>query len=66
MLTETEQSADHLAEVMDDLSEELKVTKRQRIRDIMKHPENEVSLEAPYDEMEAELQADIDSVIQKP
>ena len=25
MLTETEQSADHLAEVLDDLSEELKV-----------------------------------------
>ncbi len=32
----------------------------------MKHPENEVSLEALYDEMEAELQADIDSALQKP
>ena len=37
----TEQSADHLAEVLDDLQEELKATKRQRIRDIMKHPEHE-------------------------
>ena len=61
-MTETEQSADHLAEVLDDLSEELKVTKRQRIRDIMKHPENEASLEALYDEMEAELQKKIDGL----
>ena len=61
-VTETEQSADHLAEVLDDLSEELKVTKRQRIRDIMKHPENEASLEALYDEMEAELQKKIDGL----
>ena len=29
-----------LAEVLDDLTAELKVTKLQRIRDIMKHPEN--------------------------
>ena len=61
-VVETEQSADHLAEVLDDLSEELKVTKRQRIRDIMKHPENEASLEALYDEMEAELQKKIDGL----
>ena len=61
-VTETEQSADHLAEVLDDLNEELKVTKRQRIRDIMKHPENEASLEALYDEMEAELQKKIDGL----
>lgn len=31
-------------------------TKRQRIRDIMKHPEQEVLLEETYDEMEAKLQ----------
>ena len=61
-VVETEQSADHLAEVLDDLNEELKVTKRQRIRDIMKHPENEASLEALYDEMEAELQKKIDGL----
>ena len=40
-IVETEQSADNLAEVLDDLTAELKATKRQRIRDIMKHPENE-------------------------
>ena len=33
--------ADHLAEVLHDLQEELKATKRQRIRDIMKHPDQE-------------------------
>ncbi|MCC8100073.1 MAG: recombinase family protein, partial [Clostridiales bacterium] len=47
-VTETEQSADHLAQVLDDLTEELKATKRQRIRDIMKHPEQEQLLEETY------------------
>ena len=53
---ETEQSADRLAEVLDDLQEELKVTKRQRIRDLMKHPEQEELLSETYDELEADLQ----------
>ena len=61
-VAETEQSADNLAEVLDDLREELKVTKRQRIRDIMKHPENETSLNELYDEMEGELQKKIDGL----
>ena len=61
-VAETEQSADHLAEILDDLKEELKATKRQRIRDIMKHPENETSLHALYDEMEADLQKKIDGL----
>ena len=30
--------------MLDDLTAELKATKRQRIRDIMKHPENEETL----------------------
>ena len=61
-IVETEQSADHLAEVLDDLQEELRVTKRQRIRDIMKHPEQEALLEETYDEMEAELQKKIEGI----
>ena len=61
-ITETEQSADHLAEVLEDLHEELKVTKRQRIRDIMKHPENEATLEQTYDELEADLQKRIEGL----
>ncbi len=54
-IEETERSAEHLAEVLADLQEELKATKRQRIRDIMKHPENEETLEATYDELENDL-----------
>lgn len=61
-VTETEQSADNLAAVLDDLTEELKVTKRQRIREIMKKPEQEASIEALYDEMEADLQKKIDGL----
>ena len=61
-VAETEQSAANLAEVLADLTEELKVTKRQRIREIMKKPEQEASIEALYDEMEADLQKKIDGI----
>ena len=61
-VTETEESADRLAEIMFDLQAELKATKRQRIRDIMKHPEQEAILEETYDEMEAELQKKIEGI----
>ena len=61
-VTETEESADRLAEIMVDLQAELKATKRQRIRDIMKHPEQEEILEETYDEMEAELQKKIEGI----
>lgn len=44
---------------LDDAWEELKATKRQRIRDVMKHPEKEELLEQTYDELEAELEAKI-------
>ena len=46
-----------MAEVLDDLTAELKATKRQRIRDIMKHPENEETLGDLYDEMELSCKA---------
>lgn len=61
-VVEIEQSADNLAELLDELTEELKVTKRQRIREIMKHPENEASIEELYEEMETELQGKIDGL----
>ena len=61
-VAETEQSADHLAEVLEDLQQELKATKRQRIRDIMKHPEQEQLLEATYDELENDLQRKIEGL----
>ena len=61
-VTETESCADRLAEILVDLQAELKATKRQRIRDIMKHPEQEAILEETYDEMEAELQKKIEGI----
>ena len=61
-VTETEQSADHLAEILVDLQNELKATKRQRIRDLMKHPDQEELLEETYDELEAELQKKIEGI----
>lgn len=61
-MAETEQSADHLAEVLEDLREELKATKRQRIRDVLKHPEQEALLEETYDEMEGDLQRKIEGL----
>ena len=54
-VAETEQSAANLEAVLADLQEELKATKRQRIRDIMKHPEREETLEETYDELEGDL-----------
>ena len=54
-VAETEKSAEHLEAVLADLQEELKATKRQRIRDIMKHPDQEEMLEETYDELESEL-----------
>ncbi len=54
-VAETEKSAENLEAVLADLQEELKATKRQRIRDIMKHPDQEDTLEATYDELESDL-----------
>ncbi len=58
-VAETEQSANHLAEVLASLQEELKITKRQRIRDILKKPEQEELLSETYDELEADLEKKI-------
>ena len=54
-VAETEQSAANLEAVLADLQEELKATKRQRIRDMMKHPDQEAALEETYDELEGDL-----------
>ncbi|EJF41048.1 MULTISPECIES: hypothetical protein [Eubacteriales] len=51
-----EETSTILQRQLDDSYEELKATKRQRIRDSMKHPEKEELLEQTYDEMEAELE----------
>lgn len=54
-VAEKERTAANLTEAVADLREELKATKRQRIRDIMKHPEQEEILEQTYDEIENDL-----------
>ena len=61
-IAETEISADNLAKLQDELKEELKVTKRQRIRDIMKHPDQEAALDITYDDLEADLLRKIDGL----
>ena len=54
-LEETRRAAENLEATLLDIQEELKATKRQRIRDIMKHPEQETALEETYDELESDL-----------
>ena len=61
-VVETEQSADNLATIVQELQEELKIMKRQRIRDVMKHPEQEALLEQTYAEMESDLQKKIEGL----
>lgn len=52
---ETEQAAENLNEVLLNLQEELKATKRQRIRDILKNPQKEEILDETYEELENDL-----------
>lgn len=59
---ETEQSASHLAEVLEQYQQELKATKRQRIREIMRKPEQEAVLEEIYDGLEQELLSKIEGL----
>ena len=58
-VAETQRAAENLEALLTELQEELKATKRQRVRDIMRHPEREQLLEETYDEMEAELEQKI-------
>ena len=61
-VAETERSAANIEGVLLDAQEELKATKRQRVRDIMRHPENEAVLEETYDELEADLMRRIEGL----
>ena len=54
-IAETKRAEENLEALLLDKQEELKATKRQRIRDMMKHPEQEALLDETYDELEAEL-----------
>ena len=59
---ETEGSAEHLQSILDGYHEELKGLKRQKIRDVMKHPEREEMLEEMYAEMEEEMMQRIEGL----
>ena len=61
-VAETERSAANIEDVLLDAQEELKATKRQRVRDIMRHPENEAVLEETYDDLEADLMRRIEGL----
>lgn len=50
-----ESSTRNIEKHISELRDELKATKRQRVRDIMRHPDDEEMLEQTYDELEAEL-----------
>ena len=54
-IAETERSAENLEAVLASLQEELKILKRQRARDLLKHPEQEQILDDVYDVAEEEL-----------
>ena len=61
-VSRVETAMENLEKVREQLQEELKATKRQRIRDIMKHPENEALLEETYDGMETDLLRRIEAI----
>ena len=61
-IAETEQTSENISKVVSDLSEELKITKRQRIREIMRNPDREADIEDMYDELESDLQRKIDGL----
>jgi hypothetical protein len=52
---ETERAAENLAAVLADVAGGAESHQAARIRDIMKHPEQEETLEATYDELESDL-----------
>lgn len=54
-IQETERASENLTQILEQLQEELKATKRQRIRDLMKHPDQEALIEETYDGLETEL-----------
>ena len=54
-IQETERASENLTQILEQLQEELKPTKRQRIRDLMKHPDQEALIEETYDDLETEL-----------
>ena len=61
-VAETEVSAANLEALLAEAQEELKAIKRQRVRDIMKHPRREETLEATCGELEDDLLRSIEGL----
>ena len=61
-LEEKETAADNMEEVLQELQEELKIAKRQRVRDLSKRPQNEAIINQTYDEMEADIESRISAL----
>ena len=55
-----EEVLNKLQELLDGAKEELKATKRQKVREIVKNPDREEMLEEVYSEMESELEGKIE------
>ncbi len=58
-LEEKETAAENLEAVLNQLREELRITKRQRVRDLTKRPQNAAIIEQTYDELEEEIESRI-------
>ena len=61
-LEEKETAADNMEEVLAGLQEELRIAKRQRVRDLSKRPQNEAIINQTYDEMEADIESRISAL----
>ena len=61
-LAEKETAADNMEAVLEELQEELQIAKRQRVRDLLKRPQNESVINRTYDEMEADIENRISSL----
>jgi len=61
-LAERETAADNMEAILTELREELRIAKRQRVRDLTKRPQNESIINQTYDEMEADIETRISSL----
>ena len=57
-----ETAAENMEAVLEELQEELRITKRQRVRDLAKRPQNEDIINRTYDEMEEDIEIRVASL----
>ena len=57
-----ENAAENMEAVLEELQEELRITKRQRVRDLAKRPQNEDIINRTYDEMEEDIESRVASL----